>query len=147
MNGSLPRTAAARRLKKRAACLGLGLAASLRASIAGSCIVALCLAGCAGAGVPRPSAPGPGSARTPSGETPTPQAAMAQLSVGQSGRADVSAALGPAIVIPFDSGYQVWVYRWPGADASARAATELVLLFSPAGVLARQRLRPGDPPR
>ena len=52
-----------------------------------------------------------------------------------------------AIVIPFDSGYEVWVYRWPGADRTPRAATELVLLFEPSGLVKKQRVRPGYPPR
>jgi hypothetical protein len=47
--------------------------------------------------------------------------------VGESTSADVRAALGEALVIDFDSGYEVWVYR------------ELVLLFAPSGVLTKAR--------
>lgn len=68
---------------------------------------------------------------------------MQRVALGQSRKAEVAAALGPAIVISFDSGYEVWVYRWPGADRTPRAATELVLLFDPAGVLTKARVRPG----
>jgi hypothetical protein len=86
---------------------------------------------------------GAGSARTPVGERITPQAAMAKVALGSSTKAEVEAALGPAIVIPFDSGNEVWVYRWPGADRTPRAATELVLLFDRSGRATKARVRPG----
>ncbi|WP_280151447.1 hypothetical protein [Piscinibacter sp. XHJ-5] len=70
---------------------------------------------------------------------------MDMIAIGKSTRADVSAALGQAIVIPFDSGHEVWVYRWPGADRTSRAATELVILFEPSGVAKKVRVRPGYP--
>ncbi|MBT9503344.1 MAG: hypothetical protein IV092_19030 [Burkholderiaceae bacterium] len=80
----------------------------------------------------------------PAGEALTPLAALELIAIGRSGRAEVAAALGSkAIVIPFDSGYEVWVYRWPGPDKTSRAATELVLLFEPSGLLKKLRLRPG----
>ena len=63
--------------------------------------------------------------------------------VGSSTRADVVARLGTAIVIPFDSGYEVWVYRWRGPDMTGRSATELVVLFDPSGVAMKVRMRPG----
>ncbi len=63
--------------------------------------------------------------------------------VGKSTRSDVGARLGPAIVIPFDSGYQVWVYRWRSPGMTTRSATELVLLFDPSGVAMKARVRPG----
>jgi len=44
-----------------------------------------------------------------------------------------------------DSGYEVWVYRWKGADGTTRGATELVLLFEPSGLATKLRLRPGYP--
>lgn len=55
-------------------------------------------------------------------------------------KADVLAALGPATVIRFDSGYEVWAYR----DKPARAAVpgnELVILFTPDGVVKKTRVR------
>lgn len=95
-------------------------------------------------GGPDPSPDGPGPVRMPAGQTLTPQAAMELIAIGKSGKAEVSAALGgKAIVIPFDSGYEVWVYRWPGPDKTTRAATELVLLFEPSGLVKKLRLRPG----
>jgi hypothetical protein len=72
---------------------------------------------------------------------------MQMIAIGKSTKADVAAALGPAIAIPFDSGYEVWVYRWPGADRTPRAATELVVLFEPSGLATKLRLRPGDATR
>ncbi|TDP72534.1 hypothetical protein [Roseateles toxinivorans] len=95
-------------------------------------------------GGPEPSPDGPGPVRTPAGQALTPQAAMELIAIGKSGKAEVAAALGSkAIVIPFDSGYEVWVYRWPGPDKTTRAATELVLLFEPSGLVKKLRLRPG----
>ncbi len=68
---------------------------------------------------------------------------MAQVHPGSSHKAEVESALGHAIVIPFDSGYEVWVYRWPGPDRTTRSATELVLLFDSTGLMTKARLRPG----
>ncbi|WP_332813980.1 hypothetical protein [Ramlibacter sp.] len=62
------------------------------------------------------------------------------LSQGQA-RSEVQARLGPAEVLRFDSGYEVWVYRTRG-KGDARATPELVLLFDPSGQLARLRARP-----
>ncbi len=106
-----------------------------------------CLAGCASGGGFDPSPLGPGSVRTPSGQTLAPQAAMDTITIGASSKADVSRALGRAVVIPFDSGYEVWVYRWVGPDKTTRGATELVVLFEPSGRATKVRIRPGYPPR
>ena len=102
----------------------------------------LCVA-CAGTGMFDPSPQGPGSFRTPTGQSLAPQAAMDMIAIGKSTKANVSSALGEAIVIPFDSGYEVWVYRWAGADRTTRAATELVVLFEPSGLATKVRVRPG----
>ena len=103
----------------------------------------LCVAGCAETGMFDPSPEGPGSVRTPTGESLAPQAAMDIIAIGKSTKAEVSSALGQAIVIPFDSGYEVWVYRWAGSDKTTRAATELVVLFEPSGLATKVRVRPG----
>jgi hypothetical protein len=108
--------------------------------------VVACLQGCAGSGLLDASAPGTGTVRTATGQSLATQAAMDRITVGKSTKADVLAALGEAIVVPFDSGYEVWVYRWRGADGTARAATELVVLFAPSGVASKVRVRPGYPP-
>lgn len=59
--------------------------------------------------------------------------ARSAIAAGQT-KSDVLAALGKAQVISFDSGYEVWVYRF--------AKTEFIVLFSPAGLVTKQRLRP-----
>ena len=61
---------------------------------------------------------------------------------GETGKAEVRAALGEAIAIDFDSGYEVWVYRDRLPDPSPPPArSELVLLFTPSGLLAKSRIR------
>jgi hypothetical protein len=78
---------------------------------------------------------------------------------GKSTRADVVAALGESLVIRFDSGYEVWVYRLDNASprdedpvrrflqrrARPPAADEFVVLFAPSGVVAKTRIRPAPP--
>ena len=103
----------------------------------------LCLASCAATGTFDPPPQGPGSARTPAGQALSPQAAIDSIAIGKSSKADVSAAIGQAVVIAFDSGYEVWVYRWGGAEKTTRAATELVVLFDRAGVAMKARVREG----
>jgi len=111
------------------------------------CIAAFAASLCAAcAGIDlfeQPAAKGPGTVRTPTGQSLAPQAAMETIAIGKSTKADVASALGSAIAVPFDSGYEVWVYRWPGRDRSTRAATEMVVLFAPSGTAAKVRLRPG----
>ena len=111
-----------------------------------SLVLGLCGAGCVAIPAPDPAPAGPGSARTPTGEVPAPQDALGRVSIGKSTRSDVATQLGPAIVIPFDSGYEVWVYRWRGVDMTPRSATELVVLFDPSGVAMKARVRPGYAP-
>ena len=121
--------------------------ATLRLARHGVAWTCLWMAGCAGTGLPDEPARGAGTARTPAGVSIAPQAALQASAVGTSTKADVSAALGTAIVVPFDSGYEVWVYRWSGPDRTTRGATEMAVLFEPAGVATKARLRPGYPPR
>lgn len=103
-----------------------------------ACVLVALLAGCAETGSLREDAPGFVQARGI-----TPQSALDAIAVGRSTRAEVAAALGKATVIPFDSGYEVWVYRWRGAQPTTRAATELVVLFEPSGLVKKTRVRPG----
>jgi outer membrane protein assembly factor BamE (lipoprotein component of BamABCDE complex) len=106
---------------------------------AASLACAAVLAGCAGGGaIPEGT---PGVIRTAG---VTPQAAS--QSIAGKTRGDVAATLGSAAVVHFDSGYEVWVYRWPGADRTSRTATELVVLFEPSGTVKKTRVRPGYPP-
>jgi hypothetical protein len=82
------------------------------------------------------------------------------VAIGKSTRADVVAALGETLVIRFDTGYEVWVYRL-AKDARAQGATarqaapadkakpdtsaEFVILFAPSGLVAKTRIRPAPP--
>jgi hypothetical protein len=87
---------------------------------------------------------GPGIHRTaPQAAFAAAEAARAKVHVGDT-RQQVAAALGPSNILEFESGWQVWIYRWPGADESTRAATELVVLFEPGGTLRKLRVRRGD---
>jgi hypothetical protein len=112
-------------------------------------VVATCLAigallaGCAHMGGPALAEGAPGVIRPGGMSAP---AARDSIAIGKSAKADVMAALGPATAIPFDSGFEVWVYRWPGAQKTNRAATELVILFEPSGVVKKTRVRPGYGP-
>ena len=101
-------------------------------------IAAAALAGCAM----------PGSLFGPADRVPAfrdPQlgtaAAAQRIALGRSSKADVAAALGPGQAIVFDSGYEVWVWR-VREPAAAREKTELVVLFNPAGVATKARVRP-----
>ena len=73
------------------------------------------------------------------------ESANAAVTVGTSTRADVLAALGPAIVVTFDSGFEVWVYRDrpPGTASNAAVkSAEMVILFSPDGTVKKTRIKP-----
>lgn len=71
------------------------------------------------------------------------QSAKDAIVAGKSTKADVAAALGNGTVVKFDSGYEVWVYRAkaykPAVDAPG--TNELVVLFSPSGVVKKTRIR------
>ena len=71
------------------------------------------------------------------GEVRSAKAASDALSIGKSTKAQVRAALGQAVVIDFDSGYEVWLYR----EKPPKQASELALLFAPSGTLAKARIR------
>src|ERR1700712_3891073 len=81
---------------------------------------------------------GPGGLFTGNVETPpfrdpamSMQTAREAIVIGQWTKAEVSAALGPATVVDFDSGFAVWVYRPKTASGPAAGAQELVILFAP----------------
>ncbi|MES2069116.1 MAG: hypothetical protein V4488_02125 [Pseudomonadota bacterium] len=85
-------------------------------------------------------------------------AASQAIVAGQSSKADVIAALGATQTIRFDSGYEVWIYRYrdekPGplaqpaskeqlaAEKQSGNAPEFLVLFTPSGVVAKTRMRP-----
>jgi hypothetical protein len=76
--------------------------------------------------------------------------------IGQSTKKDLLAAFGPAYVIRFDNGYEVWGYQKnDGIVMSAKATvermnqgmswlgnTEIVALLAPDGIVAKIRIRP-----
>jgi len=95
--------------------------------------VSLVLAGCA---TP------PDEARPPFRDSQlSMQGAQALVIPGSSTKADVAAALGPATVVRFDSGYEVWAYREKPAKSEIPGA-EFVILFAPTGVVQKTRIRP-----
>jgi hypothetical protein len=96
------------------------------------------VAGCASVGESTRAEVGPGVVQP---TAMTPQRAREAVAVGNS-KADVAAALGKANVIHFDSGYEVWLYRWLGKGRTTRGDTEFVILFAPDGVVKKTRLRP-----
>lgn len=102
-------------------------------------LVVTCLLVTACAALPPPSTPQP----KPLGphEVRSAQSAAEAIAVGKSTKADVRAALGEAVVIDFDSGYAVWVYKESLNEKTKPPTTELVLLFDPSGVLAKTRVR------
>lgn len=95
------------------------------------------IAGCALLQPPPP----PMEAPLRPGEIISAQAARDALSIGKSTKADVRAALGEAVVVDFDSGYEVWVYRERVKEKASLPPTEFVLLFTPSGILAKTRIR------
>ena len=67
--------------------------------------------------------------------------------------------LGPASIVRFDSGYEVWVYRLArdgpartrpehaeADDATREPRGEFVILFAPSGLAIKVRLRPAVAP-
>ncbi len=71
------------------------------------------------------------------------QSAKNAIVAGKSTKADVATVLGNGTVVKFDSGYEVWVYRAkaykPAVDAPG--TNELVVLFSPSGIVKKTRIR------
>jgi hypothetical protein len=73
-------------------------------------------------------------------EPPDPAAGNVGVAADHASTALMRNRLGtPAQEIRFDSGYQVWRYRYPGADAGKTQA-EFVVLFGPDGVARKARL-------
>ena len=71
------------------------------------------------------------------------QAASEAVAMGKSSKQEVMAALGPATVVRFDSGYEVWVYR-KNPLKSETADAEFVILFAPSGIVKKARIRPAS---
>ena len=104
--------------------------ALVRAALA--CTLAACVAGCAGLPPTTPSAAVTAARK----KIIEPAQAKHAIEIGKSMKAHLVAALGETLVISFDSGYEVWVYRVAGTPAA-----EFVVLFAPSGVVAKTRIR------
>ena len=111
-----------------------------------ACVLAACCALLPGCAILEGSALGPDAPGVMQTKGISPAAAQAAVAIGKSTQAEVKSALGEGAVVRFDSGFEVWVYRWPGAQRTNRAATEFVVLFDPSGVVRKTRLRPGYGP-
>lgn len=116
----------------------------------------VCIAGCMT----------PGTSTVPSAMVTSPRTQVIPAErirdavvIGKSTKADVLAALGETLVISFDSGFEVWVYRFAGdtptkaargqrsaRTGSDKATAEFVILFAPSGLVAKTRIRPAPQP-
>ncbi len=124
-----------------------------------ACALSVCIAGC----VTRASTV-PTATVTPLRTKVIPADSVRDaIALGKSTKADVIAALGETLVISFDSGFEVWVYRLAsdtpaktvqaqgvartGSQKGAGPATtaEFVVLFAPSGLVAKTRIRPAPP--
>ena len=95
-------------------------------------LIGLTLAGCAALEAP---------AASPFRDTALSMTrAQALIISGTNTRSDITEALGPASVIVFDSGFEVWTYREKRSQAPAGGA-ELAILFAPSGIVKKTRLR------
>ena len=101
-------------------------------------LICLGMAGCAG-----PSSVSNAQAGAPAFRDPalSIESASAAIDVGTSTQAEVLATLGPAPVVKFDSGYEIWVYRGKSPSTATKPA-ELVILFAPSGVVKKARIKP-----
>ena len=69
------------------------------------------------------------------------QAASDVVALGKTTKIEALATLGPATVVNFDSGFEVWVYRLKAPNAEVSPA-EFVILFTPDGIASKTRIRP-----
>jgi hypothetical protein len=91
------------------------------------------VAGCA---MPGPSTVPSAIVTSPRAKVISPNGIKDTVTIGKSTRTDVIAALGETLVISFDTGYEVWVYRLVNAKSA-----EFVVLFTPSGIEAKTRIR------
>ena len=75
-----------------------------------------------------------------------PVVARDAVVAGKSTKRDVLATLGKTATVVFDSGYEVWVYHLRDAQGAggqqSKSPAEFVVLFNPAGVATKTRIRP-----
>jgi hypothetical protein len=130
----------------------LGLRQAAMATMATmAALLCAAIAGCATLEAPATNT----TASLPGTRAIAASSAQSAIAIGRSTKQDVEAALGRTTRVSFDSGYEVWVYRWsdgaPAVSPAVRPAAsgaEFVVLFNPSGVVAKTRLRqPPAPPR
>jgi hypothetical protein len=85
--------------------------------------------------------PPPKAAPLLPGEILSATAAKDSISIGKSTKENIRAALGEPVIIGFDSGYEVWLYRERLPDQKPPPRTEFVLLFAPSGIVTKARIR------
>jgi hypothetical protein len=116
------------------------------------------IAGCAAPGATSPA----NTTAAPVRASISARDAKDAIVIGKSTKAEVIAALGKTQVVSFDSGFEVWIYRYQNdtpakADSAERVAragsgngasgkAEFVVLFAPSGVVAKTRIRPAPAP-
>ena len=105
--------------------------------IALAALCAVCIAACA----VQPSTVPSAIVTSPRAKVIAEDRARTAVTVGKSTRADVIASLGETLVISFETGYEVWVYRL----GRVRGA-EFVILFAPSGVVSKTRIRTAPQP-
>jgi hypothetical protein len=78
--------------------------------------------------------------------------AQSAIAVGKTTKADVMATLGKSMFVPFESGFEVWAYRFKDPSEETPPArskeppkpppreTELVVLFAPSGIATKTRM-------
>ena len=78
--------------------------------------------------------------------------AQGTIAVGKSTKTDVMATLGKSMFVPFESGFEVWAYRFKDPSQETPPArskdppkpppreTELVVLFAPSGIATKTRM-------
>jgi len=89
----------------------------------------------------------PAAARVAPVADPAARNAFDTVAVGRSTRADVLRALGKTTALRFESGYEVWAYRFDDPKTARRERprqTELAILFTPSGVATKTRLGAAD---
>jgi len=106
-------------------------------------IIAACLwlVGCT---APRPPAPLP-PFRDPA---MTLQGASQTILPGRTSRDELATSLGPATVVRFAGGFEVWIYsvKATASQPPAGSPAELVVLLDPSGVVKKTRIKPVYPP-
>ena len=79
--------------------------------------------------------------------SPLASAAARNTAIVGKTKGEVLAALGKTVSVPFDSGYEIWVYHLrEGASQRTASQAEFVVLFDPSGVATKTRVRPVPAP-